>query len=582
MRYFIFVFILTTIGYGQIDAIQGSDELEDPDETQFLDQLLTRLFQPFPIRTADSTSLIEHGYSREAIESIKRWQKGSMTLESLGRKIHGDDLILLKQDMRTESQQPQIHIRQRLQYSHSLRGWRVLNKARLWNKWGSVNVLAEQDPGEDQLTDHSVLSLSSSSVPGFDHLIIGDFHVNWGGGLILNHQGARRSLNPKSLLRMKQSSIRPHYSSRETNYFSGVAGSFAYDRIKGTAFISSRTLKGLSTNSQFKEDADGVHPAGKTFDSIKSNDYGLALETNIGGTRFFAATIYQPMKNSGSSYELGFSRDLFNYQKIQIYSNSLNLNNHRTIITWAYFTQLFKVSIQYRLFNSDEVLAPGNISALLGSSAYNEKGVSARAHLRPTRKLHIRYSLDTGYAAELRSVADYRTIQRHKFQIIQKLDKSLVQLDINMKNERPGFNADIWGRQFSNLKLSKYAISLVHNFSRNFRYRVNLKSAFYNGESALLVQQRLQGEKDSWKWSIGYVRFSIPHYTLRLSVYETSVSESFSFYTAFDDGDRWFLYLRYQTLNWFELEMKLIQTQSYIDVVSPKQLAMSLQMSIVL
>jgi len=69
---------------------------------------------------------------------------------------------------------------------------------------------------------------------------------------------------------------------------------------------------------------------------------------------------------------------------------------------------------------------------------------------------------------------------------------------------------------------------------------------------------------------------------MRLSIYETSVAESFSFYTAFDDGDRWFLYLKQQTLNWFDMEMKLVQTRSFDAPVVHKQLAISLQMSVVL
>lgn len=69
---------------------------------------------------------------------------------------------------------------------------------------------------------------------------------------------------------------------------------------------------------------------------------------------------------------------------------------------------------------------------------------------------------------------------------------------------------------------------------------------------------------------------------MRLSVYETSVAESFGFYTAFDDGDRWFLYLKQGVVNWFHIELKLVQTRSFEFPVSPKQLALSLQMSIVL
>ncbi|NQT61555.1 MAG: hypothetical protein HQ556_01230 [Candidatus Marinimicrobia bacterium] len=574
--------IFTLNGYSQVDAILGSDELDDPDETQYLDQLLTALFQPFSIESADTTLLIEHGYSREAIEVICKWQKGNGTLKSLQRGVHGKDLILLKKDIKMDAQQTQIHLRQRLQYSPSLNGWRILNKGRIWNKWGSVNVLTEQDPGENQLTDHSILTFSSHSVPWFDHLILGEFHVNWGGGLILNQQGSRPSLNPRSLLRTRQSTIRPHYSSREIDYFQGVAGSFSYSTIQVAAFVSSRIVEGLWTGHQFREDADGIHPAGKILESRRTNDYGLALEALSLGTQLYASTIYNPEAKSGLAYELGLSRELAHSQKIQVCTNSLDFTNHRMTVAWAYFTSPLQVSLQYRHYITDEVLAPGFISTLLGRSASNEKGISARAQVRPTRKLQIRYALDTGNSVELQTVNDYRTIQQHKFQVIQKLDEGVFQFDYSRKLERSILEGVIWGGQFSSHRITRGAVSLVHNFSPQFKYRVNLKSAFSGKESAVLVQQRLLGEKGSWKWTIGHVRFSIPDYTMRLSVYETSVAESFSFYTAFDDGDRWFVYLKQQNLDWFDMEMKLVQTRSFDDPIKPKQLAISLQMSVVL
>ena len=574
--------IIISGGYAQMDTNLGNDELGDPDETQYLDQLLNTLFQPFQLDTADTTSLMEHGYSREAVETINTLQKGNETHKSLKRRVHGKDLALLNKDIKTDSQQTQIHLRQRLQYSPSLEGWRILNKGRIWNKWGSVNILTEQDPGENQLTDHSILTLSSHSIPGIDHLIFGDFHVNWGGGLILNQQGSRPSLNPRSLLHARQSNIRPHYSSREIDYFQGVAGSFSYNKIQGAVFASSRTLKGLYNGTQFREDADGIHPVGKSFDSKRVNDLGLALETLISKVQLFAAIIYHPQAKAGLAYELGISRELANSQKIQIHTNSLDLNDHRMTAAWAYLTPQLQVSLQYRHFITDEVLTPGFISTLLGTSASNEKGISARAQIRLASKLQIRYALDTGNSVELQSVDDYRTILQHKFQVIRKLDEGVFQLDYSRKLEQPVLEEDIWEGQYSSHKLTRFAISLVQNFSPDLKYRVNLKSAFSGNESALLVQQRVLGEQGSWKWTIGYVRFSIPDYTMRLSVYETSVAESFSFYTAFDDGDRWFFYLKQQTLNWIEMEMKLVQTCSFEDPNKPKQLAISLQMSVVL
>lgn len=303
------------------------------------------------------------------------------------------------------------------------------------------------------------------SIPWFDHLILGGFHVNWGGGLILNQQGSRPSLNPRSLLRTKQSTIRPHYSSRETDYFQGAAGSFSLSKFHGAFFVSSRIMEGLWTGNQFREDADGIHPSGKILESRRANDYGLALEALLSGTQLYASTIYTPEAKSGLSYELGFSQELAHSQKIQVYTNSFDYANHRMTVAWAYFTSPLRVSLQYRHFITDEVLAPGFTSTLLGTSASNEKGISVRAQVRPTGKLQIRYALDTGNSVELQTVDDYRTIQQHKLQVIQKLIQGVFQFDYSRKNEHPIMVGDIWLGQFSTYKISRCAVSLVHNFS---------------------------------------------------------------------------------------------------------------------
>jgi hypothetical protein len=111
--------------------------------------------------------------------------------------------------------------------------------------------------------------------------------------------------------------------------------------------------------SQFTIDGDGIHPAGRIYDYRRANDIGLALETVSTGFQVYGSTIYNPNMQAGLAYELGLSSELGCSQKIQFYTNSLDFKNHRVIGTWAYLTSELHVSLQYRHFISDEVLAPG-------------------------------------------------------------------------------------------------------------------------------------------------------------------------------------------------------------------------------
>ena len=585
MRVTILILLCSLHAFPQTGIDLGNEALDDPDENQYLEQLLATLFQRVILETADSSVLEARGYSQQAIALILNWQqqkgrKGSRNW--LSKQFEDEDLMLLTQDLKNEAESTQIQLRQRIQYSPGLAGWRILNKGRLWNQWGSVNILTEQDPGESQLTDHSIVTVNSFSVPHFDNIILGDFHVKWGGGLILNQQGTRLSLNPKSLLHKNLLAMRPHYSSRETDYYQGLATCFSIKNIQGAAFFSDREMKGLGIRHEFKEDADGIHPAGKWFDTNRTKSLGLALKTHVLKIQLYGSALFNPAVNPGLVYELGFSRSLSVSHQIQVFTNSLSVRAHRLLLAWSYSTKPLNLSAQYRRYHTDSLSPSGSLSTLLGSSALNEEGFSVRAQIKPTKKVQIRYALETGNSVELQSYCNYRTIQHHKVQFVRKLNGGVCQIDFSRKREQALWEGDIWNGHITQRTISKGAVSLLHHFSSDLKYRVNLKSAYMGKASALLVQQRIYGSRGNWKWTLGYVRYAVPDYTLRLSIYETSVAESFSFYTCYDDGDRWFLYVKQQAREWFNLELRLVQTHSFDDLIAPKQLALSFQMSVVL
>ncbi|MCF7921531.1 MAG: hypothetical protein K9M55_02405 [Candidatus Marinimicrobia bacterium] len=585
MKLALFFLLFIQVAFPQSKIDLGSDALDDPDENQYMEQLLTSIFQRINIETADSTALKDRGYSQQGIESILSWQnqegrKGSTRW--LAKQLHDEDLVLMEHDLTTASSLTQCQFRQRLQYSPSLDGWRLLHKGRLWNRWGSVNILTEQDPGESQLTDHSIFTLNIDALHGFQNIILGDFHVNWGGGLILNQQGSRASLNPGSLMRKSVLTIRPHYSSRESDYFHGLASQFSFMNMRGAAFLSSRKEIGLMQDGEFREDADGIHPIGKTFQIYRSKTLGLAMERYGSGFQLYGSALYHPQERSGIDYELGFLKAFNDSHHIQVFTNGLDLNDSRILLTWTYSTKPVILSLQYRRYCSDSESSSGAMPTLLGSSAKNEGGLSFRAQIRPGKTMRIRYALETGSSVKVNSCFDYRSIQHHKIQFTRKLNHGECQLDFSRRREQPIIQGDVWNAHFTQAEIYKEALSLLHQFSPNLIYRINLKAALDGHETAWLVQQRFSGKHGLWKWTIGYTRYGVPDYVLRLSIYETSVAESFSFYTCYDDGDRCFLYLKQQTQNWFDLELKLDQTRSFDPLMPSKQLALSFQMSVVL
>ena len=585
MKRLLILLISIGIALSQSADYDESDILDAPDAIQYLDELFDQLFQSFSITTADSLALYVHGYSPRATSTILEWQElheNERSFSSLRRKLEGNDKILLDDDIEKETWQTQTYFRQRMQYSESLSGWRILNKGRVRSVWGDFHVIAEQDPGEAQLTDHKALSFFTTTVPGFDHMIIGDFHVSLGKGMVLNQQGSRMNLNPGSLNGNNLISIRPHYSSREVDFFRGIAGGFTRENLSAFLFLSRRIATGSGAGSAFIEDADGMHPLGKDLQHQMLTHAGMAWESSLRIIRLFGATLFDPSDERLFSQEFGISAKLGETHLLQLHADGLIPNDSRMIFGWTYSTKPMVLAIQHRRFRSMRELESGHLFTRLGSSATNEEGISARFQLRPTKGLQIRYALENALSIQLFSLGDLRSIQEHRIQLIRRLNTGSIQLDISNKRESPAIQGNVWNDQFIQTATNKGALSFVRRYPSQLDYRVNLKVAFENAQSGFLVQQRLIQDVGKWRWSLGYVRFFISDYKVRLSIYESGLAESFSFYTAYDDGERWFIYLKHQVLSYLEMELKISQTSTFNNADEAKQLAWGFQLSIVL
>ena len=580
----IFLLFSVLLGAQSLDEIVV-DETEDPDEGHYLNELLVTLFQPFNLEIADSSMLDSKGFSREAITSILEWQgKGASrsALKRLQKRLGESDKVLLQQISWEGKEGIGLNLRQRLQSGASSEGWRILQKGRLRSPWGNLIFLLEQDPGEARLSDHSILTLSSHRLPGFHQVMLGDFHVRWGAGLILNQQGFRSSLNPNSLLIRSPLAITPHYSSRETDYFRGIAGEWNLAGIKAAMFISSRKAVGVFDGVEFREDSDGIHPSGKQYNNFTQRFAGMAGIFEAGALELFSAVIFNPETKPAGQYELGMTWHISGSQLLQLFTDRYRLGEGRSIIAWSYKSKTVIYSIQYRRYKTTTPLSSGSVLALLGTSATNESGLAIRTQIRPNKQVLLRYALDTGFSSTLNDLKENNRVVQHKVQLFLKQTQRDWQLDISLKRAGPITPIDIWNSEINYDQISKLALSLSQKISPKFQYRLNLKTATNSSDKSMLIQQRLMLNAVSLKASIGFVRFIVPEYGLRLSIYETSLLESFSFYTAYEDGQRWFIYVERRFREQVDLEMRL--AHSHLDQLpfGAKQLEVSLQLSIVL
>ncbi len=583
MKYFFMMILFLGVLKAQVEDPALQTELEDPDEQVYFEALLQRIFHPLEIDLADSIALDGMGFSEKSILLIMEWQESGATISGykrLKKKLMAADVELLAETQFSKDTAAKIAFRQRLQYSATLDGWRILSKGRVHWPGLDVILLMEQDPGEGCISDHHILTISTDRIPGIDRVTVGDFHLSLGSGLMLNQTSTRISYSPGSLVHQPRLRVTPHYSTRETGYYHGFAVEWRSRHYHTVAFASSRLRIGSSDSGVFREDLDGIHPSGKSYDSQTQQIMGLAGNFEYRGMTVYLAGLYDLSKSQDSNFEVGLQWQVGETQLIQLFTDKQEQLKSRSIIAWSYKLKSVQLAAQYRYLPVLARDADASVIRLLGSSATSEAGLSFRLQVRPRKKMVLRYTLDTGSSAQLTNLSDLREVVQQKAQI-QLSGRRGWQFEWGHKEAGPEIPEDVWQMEPSHSTINKFAVSLRQDMTSTFQYCLNLKVASNTIQKSILVQQRFLWGQDGVQLAVGLARYAVPESELRLSIYESNVKESFSFFTAYHDGQRAYIYIRKQVNHQSDVEARLSQTQSFESLNSSKQLEASFQLSVV-
>ena len=580
--------VILTLCFGLLNAQSGDGlaqaEIEDPDEQTSINTMLRNIFHPLNIELADSSKLRKAGFSMDGIQEILIWQSSGATMNAykrLKKKLKRPDAKLLSGTFYSKDRTTKLILRQRLQYSASLDGWRLLSKGRFHIPGMDFIFLIEQDPGESQINDHTVLAVSSDRVPGLDRLTIGDFHIAWGSGLLLNQSSSRLGYSPGSLVRRPRLNITPHYSTRETDYYRGIAAEWKIKKTQWVAFASGRRQLGTWDDGVFNEDLDGIHPSGKIFELRTQQLLGLAGTYENHGVLLYMASLMDVSHAMHTNYELGLQWEVSHTQRIQLFSDDPNVLLGRSLAVWSYRMKMFQITAQYRHLPYPDPQNQASVPHLLGTTALSEEGLSVRLQVRPGKRMVLRYSLDMGESMNPSQLSDFQQAVQQKAQVQLKGGDRVWQFDWGVKRTGPEIPDDVWQATDPQTQITRLAGSLVQNFNHAFQYRLNLKVAANASSRSTLIQQRFFWVTDELRIIVGLVRYIVPEADLRLSIYESNVVESFSFFTAFNDGQRWFIYFSNHFNEQARMEFRLSQTTRYESPNYSKQLDFSFQLSVV-
>lgn len=192
-------------------------------------------------------------------------------------------------------------------------------------KHSSLFITADHDTGErfdfskkQRGTDFTSLSLSTTKTPGIDQLVLGDYRISAGQGMVLwNGFGAFKSLTTPGS-RYSQKTLRPYHSASESSFLRGAACAKKIDNWYIAPFFSytprDATINTNTEGSKYVQSfyTAGIHNTETTFskkETIDERILGVIIKKSWNylhlGSNFCHQNFEYPVEDSRT----GFSAD---------------------------------------------------------------------------------------------------------------------------------------------------------------------------------------------------------------------------------------------------------------------------------
>ncbi len=212
--------------------------------------------------------------------------------------------------------------------------YKIYNRVITNYKNFELGFLTDKDAGENSLTDFSSYFLSIKKAGLVKNLILGDYLVNWGQGLVLwSPYGFSKGADAVYSAQKKSQVIKRYTSSAENNFMRGLAANLAFKNFSITAFYSKNKLDANIDSISYgilSIPIDGLHRTENEINKRRTTAetvYGTALDF----TNDFVHTgilYYQSIFNNPfiAKSVLDVSGDTFHYTSIfyNLYFTKLN------------------------------------------------------------------------------------------------------------------------------------------------------------------------------------------------------------------------------------------------------------------
>jgi len=549
VRYFIIllsVLVINSSLFSQIDTLSIEDSLLTEEHLETLSEQTTEDSPIFDFLSKDVMSSKIHFRSRVS----KQLQTAIAFRDSIYR---GSPL--------------KLYDRLKIQYGDHLSG----------------GILTEKDAGERRFADFISGNITLSNYQILSKLIIGDYYVESGQGVILwRPYDISKGADVILPSRRKGIGIRPYSSSGENEFFRGAAVNLDLGNLSAALFYSRRfksaSVDSLSNITSFytlgyfrteSEENKRNNVSEKLFGARSL--YSFSNQNKVGIT-WYKTTFSNPLYlfndyNYTSKIFQYLSMDYeFSFLNLSLFGEWAKYNSHLAAISGIFINPIkdLKIITSFRYYPYDFV----NLHGLpFGERSENEKGFYIGVDVKPLQFL----SLNTYYdlfsfpvnKSTLFSSNGHDIFAQINFRFIEKTNiifrihsKSTIQSFV-IKDEQ-GFTKKVNGFWIKN----NYRFNIDHRISRNIIFRERyellfLEKEYGNNEKGSIYYSDLVflPTKELWL-NLRVAFFRTDSYSSGIYEYERDLDGVFTQPVLYGKGVCWYLIIKYTFLEHLNLSAK--------------------------
>jgi hypothetical protein len=445
----------------------------------------------------------------------------------------------------------------------------------------SFGIIIEKDPGETSLTDYVTAHFQLQNKGTFKNLIIGDYQLQFGQGLICSGgYAAGKGGEPIYTTRRSDLGIRPHNSVLEGGFFRGAAATVRKNNFDITAFAS-YNARDASLNTDIGDDEDqifssllisGLHRTQNEIDkkgilnelslglntkwSFKNGHIGItALNTAYSSIITRTSRIYTQFEFSGDQNLVVGPNFSYSWQNFNFFGEAARSSSGGIGATGGFVAALSPTvewAMNFRNYDKDFHSFYAN-SFGEGSRTINEKGMYTGIKYSPSRKFTFAAFYDKFSFPWARYLVDapsqgYDYLLRFTYKPSKKA--AFYTQVHNEQKQRNAPSNETPSDYLINTTRVNMLVNLDIQVHKNWKSQTRLQRNTFTYQGKETSQgfafiQDIEGAIGRLQLKSRFAYFDTDTYDSRVYAYENDVLYAVSFPAYFGKGTRVYLVSRY-------------------------------------